>query len=149
MKKIILIAIILILGFLLVKAFQNQENNISSNIQNPSITSSAIKTYKTQEDSQGEVIVKVKPISLSSKENIKFEVTFNTHTVELDKDLKDISVLIDNKGNEYKPISWTGETGGHHLSGDLIFSPISKDTKSVKLTIKGIDNIDRVFEWEL
>lgn len=114
--------------------------------------------YQTQTNSEGQVTVEATPIVLSDKENVKFNVVLNTHSVALEKDLKDTSVLIDDKGNEYKPVSWDGGTGGspreageagHHLEGNLIFPKLSENAKSVKLTIKGIADIDRNFSWNL
>ena len=83
---------------------------------------------------EGEVAVTVKPLKIARGENTIFLVSLETHTVELDKDLKNVSVMRDDKGKEYKPTNWTGGQGGHHVSGNLVFPPISKDTKSTPET---------------
>lgn len=147
MKKI-LILILVIAGFSIL-IFRGQK---SINIPQKEIIPSGqtvVKTYEDKEDLQGEVIVTVQPLKLGGGENTVFQVSLETHTVELDKDLKNISVMIDNKENEYKPIGWTGGAGGHHISGNLVFPILPEDAKSVKLIIKGIDGFDRNFEWGL
>lgn len=103
--------------------------------------------YQTQENSEGEVIVSVTPVRLSEKENVKFKVSLNTHSVELNYDLKNLAVLTDDNDIEYRPISWDGGVGGHHLEGNLIFPPLSKKVEEVTLKISGISGADRVFKW--
>ena len=105
--------------------------------------------YEKQQNQEAEVTVEVTPLKLSSKENAEFNVVFDTHSVNLDKSLKEISVLEDDKGNIYNPISWSGGIGGHHIEGNLLFPPFSKDAKSAKLTIKQIGGVDRIFKWNL
>lgn len=151
MKKIIfiLIAIVLVVVVILSnnkKSIQTQPSG--ENVPTVSPTQTENK-YKTQTNSEGEVTVEVTPISLSKESNVQFKVVLNTHSVALDKDLKDISVLTDDKGSQYDPISWSGGTGGHHLEGELTFPPLKEDVKSIKLTISEIADINRVFEWNI
>lgn len=107
------------------------------------------KAFPTQTDSRGEVEIEVTPKVLEIGKEASFQVTFNTHSVELDKDLTKVSKLIDDQGNQYEAVSWSGGTGGHHLSGDLIFPKISDQAKSAELLISGIGGVDRKFKWEL
>jgi len=147
MKNIViflLVLLALIFGLFVIK--QYQASNISSSSEEEVKT---VKQYKTKINEEGNVVVEVTPINLSENEEVKFNVILETHSIDLNKDLKEISLLIDEKGNEYKAKTWTGGIGGHHLSGDLIFPPLKKDVKSVKLVIKGIEDIERIFEWEL
>ncbi|MCL4417005.1 MAG: hypothetical protein M1365_09960 [Actinobacteria bacterium] len=118
-------------------------NNPVSQVQTTNIK------YSKQQNQEAEVTVEVTPIKLSLKENPEFVVVLSTHSVNLDKSLKEISVLEDDKGNIYNPISWNGGMGGHHLEGNLLFPPFSKDAKSIKLTIKQIGGVDRIFNWVL
>lgn len=104
--------------------------------------------YQTQINEKGEVGVAVTPL-LFSKDSSKFTVVLTTHSVELDYDLKEISILTDDQKNDYKALSWSGGKGGHHLEGTLVFPNISKDAKAVKLTFKKIDSVDRVFSWKI
>lgn len=105
--------------------------------------------YQQQIDEKGSVVVEVTPISLASENNTSFTLSFTTHSGDLNYDIVAISKLADNKGNTYKPISWTGGKGGHHISGTLTFAKLSQEASAVTLTIPGIDKIDRVFEWKL
>lgn len=105
--------------------------------------------YETKQDSRGEITVEVAPVKLSRGDKVVFRVLLDTHSVELNYDLKNLAVLSDDKGREYKPVSWNGEVGGHHLSGTLVFPPLSRNVKSIRLTIKGVANIERTFVWSL
>jgi hypothetical protein len=69
----------------------------------------------------------------------------------LDFDVSKISVLEDDKGNEYAPISWEGSApGGHHRSGTLTFPELNGETTYIKLIIKDVYGVpERVFIWEL
>ncbi|MCL5019388.1 MAG: hypothetical protein M1426_02780 [Patescibacteria group bacterium] len=142
-----LIILIAVLVFLVTRG--QQSVNISQNqVTSPTSAVQNGKVFDEKEDSQGAVIITAKPLKINDGENTVFEISYNTHTVGLDKDLKNISVMTDDKGKEYESISWAGGEG-HHVRGNLIFPPVSKDAKSVRLAIKGIDNIDRNFEWKL
>ena len=105
--------------------------------------------YKQQIDEKGSVVVEVTPISLASENNTSFTLSFTTHSGDLNYDVVAIAKLTDNKGNTYNPISWTGGKGGHHIEGTLTFPKLSQEASTVTLTIPGIDNQDRVFEWKL
>ena len=102
-----------------------------------------------QSDDRGDVIVVVTPIILKQRQEAKFDVALDTHSVELSYDLLTVSSLNDDKGNSLKPLSWSGGTGGHHLKGQLVFPPLSAKAKSVKLVIAGISGFDWKFIWNL
>lgn len=127
----------------------NQKNSLDNKTQSVQEVRAEPTRYEKQQNQEAEVTVEVTPIKLSLKENPEFNVVLDTHSVNLDKSLKDTSVLEDDKGNIYSPISWSGGTGGHHIEGSLIFSAFSKDVKSVKLTIKQVGGVDRIFNWIL
>jgi hypothetical protein len=103
----------------------------------------------TQTSSEGAVTVKATPKTLAAGSEVLFEIVFDTHSVELNYDIAQIAKLTDNIGNTYKPVSWTGSKGGHHVEGVLTFSTIANSAKKVTLTIPNIDNKDRVFTWNL
>lgn len=105
--------------------------------------------FVKQFDNQGEVIVEVMPISLKKNKEAKFQVLFDTHTVELDYDLLKAASLKDDQGNSLKPISWSGGSGGHHLKGELGFPKISDNLKFMELIIVNISGFDRRFKWNL
>ena len=109
-----------------------------------------IKKWETKTDTQASVTVAVTPLDLSpqSKE-WKFSIIMNTHSVELDQDMTKVAVLIDGRGNEYKPLNWGGLVGDHHREGMLTFSQITPTPKSVELKISGIAGVDRIFNWQI
>jgi len=99
-------------------------------------------------DTQAGITFLVTPIDFSFEKEVKFEISVDTHSGSLDFDLTKISFLEDDKGNQYKPITWQGpDPGGHHLSGILIFPKLNRQVKNIKLTIQ--DASPRVFEWSL
>ena len=100
--------------------------------------------FKTKRGEMGAVMVEVTPLSPT-----RYKLDFNTHSVVLDFDFKDIIVLADNNGLEYKAVSWSGERGGHHLSGEMIFPTLDPSATTTKLTINGIENEVLSFEWAL
>ncbi len=151
--KILALAILgIAIGSLVFAIGKNNQKN-ATDIQTSNKPVQQVQTtnskYEKQQNQEAEVTVEVTPLKLSSKENTEFDIVLDTHSVSLDKSLKDISELEDNKGNIYNPISWSGGTGGHHLEGNLIFPPFSKDAESVKLTIKQVGGVDRIFNWAL
>lgn len=103
----------------------------------------------TQKNSEGAVTVEVTPKELALGSQAIFEITFDTHSVELNYDIANVAKLADENGGVYKPLSWTGGKGSHHIEGILTFPEIDKSSKKVTLTIPGIDNKDRVFSWDL
>lgn len=107
------------------------------------------QTWETKIDDQENVSVVVTPIDLSPQSaEWKFDVGMNTHSVELDQDMSKVAVLIDEQGKEYKPLAWTGPTGGHHREGTLTFARITPTPKSVTLKITGIADVVRSFVWQ-
>lgn len=97
------------------------------------------------------VSVEIKPIDFSFNEPVKFDVSIDTHQGSLDFDLTKISLLEDDNGNIYEPLSWEGSPpGAHHRSGTLSFPRLSVETKFIKLVIKNVYDVpERVFKWEL
>lgn len=141
---IFVIILIFILYRFVVNTGENN-NDINKKVQ----TSLQKQTTLLKQTSEGTVTVAATPKALTKGARAVFEIQFNTHSVELDYDIAKIAFITDDVGNTLKPISWTGEKGGHHLSGILTFPPISQDAKSIILSIPQIDNSDRVFTWNL
>lgn len=108
------------------------------------------QSWETKTDDQSAVAITITPIDiLSSSPEWKFDVAMNTHSIELKSPMISI-VLVDDKGNEYKPIAWDGPTEGHHMNGALIFDKIIPMSKSIVLKVKNSDNISgRLFKWNL
>ena len=84
-----------------------------------------------------------------------FDVAMDTHSVDLDQyDLRELAVLRDDTGNEYRPVSWDAAPGGHHREGRLTFplpDLVSQGkAKYVEITIRNVAGIEaRVLKWEL
>jgi hypothetical protein len=95
--------------------------------------------------------IKVKPIDFSFDSNVRFDVAIDTHGGALDFDLTQISVLKDDKSNQYEALDWEGSPpGGHHRSGILTFPKLKQDTNSIELTIKNVYDVpERIFYWDL
>lgn len=110
------------------------------------------QNWESKTDDQPPVTVKVTPVELSKDAgNWKFNIAFDTHSVELDQDLMQIATLMDDKGNVYKPTTWEGAgPGGHHREGILVFNIVNPIPQSVELKIKDAGGIpERLFKWNI
>ena len=144
---IIIVVVGIVIAVVFAILFLINKNNDAANKDNLSLISSDISS-DTKINSDNEVTVEVTPID---KINWSFEVVMNTHSIELGEDLTQVSVLVDEDGNEYKPVEWRGDPpGGHHRAGTLIFGEIAPASKSIVLIIRQIGGIaERKFEWVL
>ena len=98
------------------------------------------------------VKVRVTPLDVSSAAKVwRFEVVFDTHTVELNHDVAAIAVLIDAAGREQKPIAWEGDRpGGHHRKGMLMFKPLNPAPATLTLKLQQVGPVpERSFIWTL
>jgi len=107
--------------------------------------------YEKISSQENMVRVEVAPKQLAFGRPAKFEVRMNTHSVSLNQDIVAISILKDNDGREYLPVSWDGSPpGGHHRSGILEFPGLEGSPNSVTLVIREIANVpERIFEWKV
>jgi hypothetical protein len=126
-----------------------QKQEISATTSSKIETSGQTSELVPQTKSMGVVEVEVKPVSVTSGKEAMFEVSLNTHSVELDYDYTRIATLTDDRGNSYKPTKWTGGNSGHHLEGQLVFAPLTQNLKGLTLTLEGIDNKSETFVWQL
>ncbi len=77
---------------------------------------------------------------------LEIQLSLNTHTGNLDKDLTKISRIISG-GREYYPEGWVGPPfSGHHLYGKLVFRGVEL-SGGLRLEISGLYGADWVFEW--
>lgn len=151
-EKIILptIAVLFIAAIVYFGFFQKTAKNNQgiSTPPNQIANSSATQTLTPQTNQESGVSVEVTPII--SQGEIKFQIAFNTHQGDLNFKMTEISTLTDDQGNQYQPLEWQGGSGGHHLTGTLIFPALPADTKSIKFIIKDVYGVAaRVFEWDL
>lgn len=105
-------------------------------------------------DEQGAVTVEVTPLNLANPgETLDFQVSMNTHSVDLSMDLAALSALTTNTNLGVIGLSWDGPQGGHHVSGTLKFpvvvdgQPLLDGADRVTLTIGGVDGVERTFTW--
>jgi len=106
-----------------------------------------LSTLQTQTKTIGAIEVEVTPISVEPGKDIIFELVMNNHSVDLDYDYTKIVALTDDQGNSLKPTQWTGNTSGHHIKGELVFSALPERTKELTLTLDGVDNKKETFTW--
>lgn len=107
-------------------------------------------------DSQASVEFVVTPLNLTAPgETLDFDVSLNTHSVDLSWDLAAQSVLSTDTGLEVKGASWP-VGGGHHYEGTLSFpaktadgKPLLDGAKTLTLTIRDAAAPARVFVWAL
>ncbi|NQU31095.1 MAG: hypothetical protein HQ525_10550 [Anaerolineae bacterium] len=111
----------------------------------------------TRMDEQGMVIIEITPLNLGMPDDdtLDFNVSLNTHSVDLSMDLAQLSVITTDTGGVIQAISWDGPSGGHHVTGKLLF-PATKDGISIldgvsrfTLQIRDLDADNRTFEWQL
>ncbi|OGO15896.1 MAG: hypothetical protein A2Z14_14975 [Chloroflexi bacterium RBG_16_48_8] len=108
-------------------------------------------------DRQGSVEVVVIPVGFdeNSSELLSFEISMNTHSVDLSMDLAKLSTLATDHGVIMQASSWSGGSG-HHVSGMLNFPARAADgslivtgAQKLTLTIREVDAPERVFVWDI
>lgn len=83
-----------------------------------------------------------------------FDVTLDTHSVDLDPlDLGD-AILRNDRGETLKPRPWAAPKGGHHRQGTLSFegdaARFLADARWIELVVKGVGELpERSLLWEL
>lgn len=125
---------------------------VFGNYKDPELAPLASETsrWATVTDEQAEVTVEVTPLNMDEPSNEwVFDIVMSTHSVELDQDLLKASGIVDDGGKEYSPLRWEGPIGGHHVEGQLFFTPIKPFPKSIDLKISGIGGVERSFIWNL
>lgn len=83
--------------------------------------------------------------------SIRLMVSMNTHSVDLNFDMLEISRLVDSDGDTFLPVEWQGPAaGGHHRSGTLIFSDIPEKLENLNFILSPGENFTELsFEWIL
>jgi hypothetical protein len=106
-------------------------------------------------DEQGSVEVSVAPMNLNSfTDLLQFEVSLNTHSVELSMDLATLATLEADNGMRVQASLWDAPRGGHHVSGRLAFpaevdgAGLLDDARRLTLRIRDVDARERQFVWE-
>ena len=106
------------------------------------------RPYETQVDETGPVTVTITPLELSA-DNWDFEVTLQTHSVDLDMDILKSIVLRTNESTEIIPEAWDGDPpGGHHRMGIVQFTSASPVPSKFMLLVKDVGGVPlREFAW--
>ena len=108
----------------------------------------------THLDEQGTVSVAVTPLA-GSDEMLEFDVSMNTHSVELSMDLAALATLSNDRGQTVTPTGWDAPQSGHHVAGKLTFpasvngASLLDGAKQVTLIIRDVGVPERVFVWTL
>ncbi len=124
----------------------------AAQVASPTLTQDVMRV-----DRQGAVEVAVTPLDFNEgfDEVIRFDVSMNTHSVDLAMDLAKLSILTTDLGSSLPADSWSGGSG-HHVRGVLVFPAHKADgsllmagASELILTIRDVDAPERVFVWEL
>lgn len=109
----------------------------------------------TKSDDQGAVAVEITPENFSHPgDTLIFDVSMNTHSVDLSMDLAKLAVLSTDTGKSVQATLWDAPRGGHHLEGKLSFPSmldgknLLDGAKSITLTITNVDAPTRTFTWQ-
>lgn len=111
----------------------------------------AALSHTTRTVSGAGVAVKVTPVDPETSNDLRFQVIFDAHPVNLDGyDLKTITVLRDDTGKNYLPTEVENKGGGHHREVTVIFPKIAREAKSFEVVIKDVGGMkERTFRWDL
>jgi len=111
-----------------------------------------------QTDSQGAVAVTIMPKlgqASDGSNTLVFEVSLETHSVDLSMDLAQLATLQTDTGITVQAVLWDAPRGGHHVGGTLQFPSKSngqyvlEGAKSFKIILKNVDAAERKFTWQL
>lgn len=141
MNKLLLAIFLIIILFLFVRVTQNKKVRRSD--QNA--------VFSVQKNEGGGVTITVKPIVLEIEKSPVFDVSFDTHSVELSFNPEEVSTLIDGRGKIYRKPVWKGTSGGgHHRSGTITFKEFLRKTPRVELIFTNVATIpERKFFWDI
>lgn len=109
----------------------------------------AAETSLMRTQSGGGVTIQVTYLNPQERENARFQIALNTHSVNLDSfDPKTSSVLQDETGKEYRPTKVENKGGGHHRELIVIFPKPAG--KKLELLVKDVAGVKEwSFRWEL
>lgn len=155
MSKNFKILALVAFGLFLVVFFLPKKNSLSlipPTSQTPQTSpTTPIFPYETKTNEVGNVTVSVKPLALVFDQPPQFEITFDTHSVDLNFAVEKIVVLTDGQGTNYGVPVWNGAApGGHHRSGTLTFTQSLTAGGKITLVIKNVSGVPtREFTWNI
>ena len=148
--KPIVTIVCIVVAMLLIYVFSSKNQQTFPQTSIPSNLRQNI--FESKSDNQGGVTAMITPKDLSAGvSSWDFEISFNTHSDELNYDLTQVVILVDESGKEYKPTAWDGDPpGGHHRGGVLEFNPIIPLPQSITVKIGNVGGIaERSFSWKI
>lgn len=152
-RNVIITLSLVVISIVSISLILNAENTSKIKAESKAKTASNKQgiDLSPKTNNENDVIVEVTPKDFSSGSPVKFGIAIDVHEGSLDFDLTKISILEDDKGNEYLPLEWQGSPpGGHHRSGTLSFPSLKKKTNYIKLIVKDVFDVpERVFVWEI
>jgi hypothetical protein len=116
------------------------------------VAAAAGAQLKEQRSAEAGVTVAVTPKSIASgAKTWDFNVVLDTHSQDLSDDFSKTTVLVDERGVEYRTLAWEGAgPGGHHRSGVLKFAAGKQVPKSLEMRMSRPGEAKpRVFRWQL
>ncbi|TAK88033.1 MAG: hypothetical protein EPO20_00945 [Betaproteobacteria bacterium] len=105
-----------------------------------------------QKSTEAGVTVSVTPQAIAAgAKTWNFDVALNTHSQDLSDDFSKTTVLVDDRGVEYRPVAWEGAgPGGHHRSGVLKFAAGKQAPQSLEMRMtRPGEAKPRSFRWQL
>ncbi len=151
-RKLVFIFSVLVLSFIVIQSFGGKtEKKVLGKAKEQEVVSKVAENsgLQSQLKEMGAVTLELTPVQLETNKEVLFNLELNTHSVELDYDYTKIIKMYDQNRDEYLVKEWTGEAGGHHLSGQVVFAELKDTVTSVTIEIEGIDNQSGSFNWKL
>jgi hypothetical protein len=155
MKQLSIFLLVIILGLTLSACGTTQKPATPEQSSSTLVPQPSVSQDLNRSDAQGAITIDVKPDNLSSPgDTLVFEISMNTHSIDLNMDLATLATLTTDNGHTIRATLWDAPRGGHHVSGMLSF-PANVDgklildgTTKLTLTIKDVDAPQRVFSWD-
>ncbi len=152
LNKILSLAFIIVLIIVVYSMFKSGNNATALTSGNqPAAVQQSNGKFSPQVNEEANVSIEVTPTVIEKGKDPQFQIAFNTHSVDLSFDVTKITVLVDDKGNNYSASTWDGSgPGGHHRNGTLSFNKPLSDIKYVELIIKDVGGVsERKFKWNI
>jgi len=116
------------------------------------VAAAAGAQLKEEKSTEGGVTVSVTPQAIAAgAKTWNFDVALNTHSQDLSDDFSKTTVLVDERGVEYRPLAWEGAgPGGHHRSGVLKFAAGEQVPEALEMRMSRPGEAKpRSFRWRL
>ncbi len=146
-SKIFFVILLLLAGVVVFGMASKTKPTVASSTTPSEQTTSQTSQIASQTKTMGVVEVEITPVTIDQGKQAVFDVALNNHSVDLNYDYTKIALLTDDAGNTYQPVKWDGNSGGHHVRGQLTFEPLHEQSGSLTLSLSGIDNQNGSFTF--